>query len=173
VVGSQIASLTPGLSFNHNLNCRCPNGPCKAIFDIYTSRPFQRYKEHLKARCFDLCNRTLTLRESRRTPSSHFWECKSHPHTCPQSGVATWTIINLLILVRSSYEMHFFHNEMVSFEIMALCTRYHRSFIVYHKVNGILTMKKHVEQDHFVLFKKYVKEVCVHSQKSFWLRTIY
>ncbi len=50
VIGSQTASLTPGLSFDHNLCCRCPNGSCKAIFDIYTSRPFQRYKEHLKAR---------------------------------------------------------------------------------------------------------------------------
>ncbi len=41
VVGSQIASLTPGPSFDHNLCCRCPNGSCKAILDIYTSRPFQ------------------------------------------------------------------------------------------------------------------------------------
>jgi hypothetical protein len=41
VVGSQIGSLTPGLSFAHNLGCRCPNDQCKAIFDIYVSRPFQ------------------------------------------------------------------------------------------------------------------------------------
>jgi hypothetical protein len=41
VVGSQIASLTPGPSFAHNLGCRCPNGQCEAIFDIYASRPFQ------------------------------------------------------------------------------------------------------------------------------------
>ncbi len=41
VVGSQIANLTPGPSFAHNLGCRCPNGQCKAIFDIYVSRPFQ------------------------------------------------------------------------------------------------------------------------------------
>jgi hypothetical protein len=87
VVGSQIGSLTPGPSFDHNLCCRCPNGSCEAIFDIYTSRPFQRYKEHLKARCFDLCNRTLKLRESRRTPSSHFWGCESHLHTCPKVGL--------------------------------------------------------------------------------------
>jgi hypothetical protein len=56
-------------------------------------------------------------------------------------------------------------NEMVSFEIMALCIRCHKSLIVYHKVNDILTMNKHVEQDHVVLFKRYVKEVCVHSHK--------
>jgi hypothetical protein len=41
VVGSQIASLIPGPSFAHNLACRCPNGQCEAIFDIYASRPFQ------------------------------------------------------------------------------------------------------------------------------------
>jgi hypothetical protein len=40
VVGSQTASLTPGPSFAHNLSCRCPNGQCEAIFDIYVSRPF-------------------------------------------------------------------------------------------------------------------------------------
>jgi hypothetical protein len=41
VVGSQIASLTPGPSFAHNLGYRCPNGQCEAIFNIYASRPFQ------------------------------------------------------------------------------------------------------------------------------------
>ncbi len=39
-----IASLTPGLSFTHNLCCKCLNGSCEAIFDIYASRPFQQYK---------------------------------------------------------------------------------------------------------------------------------
>jgi hypothetical protein len=56
VVRSQIVTWTSGLSFDHNLCYICPNGSCKAIFDIYTSRPFQWYKEHLKARCFDICN---------------------------------------------------------------------------------------------------------------------
>jgi hypothetical protein len=41
VVGSQTASLTPGPSFAHNLGCRCPNGQCEDIFDIYASRRFQ------------------------------------------------------------------------------------------------------------------------------------
>ncbi len=35
VVGSQTASLTPGPSFDHNLCCKCPNGSCEAILDIY------------------------------------------------------------------------------------------------------------------------------------------
>jgi hypothetical protein len=42
VVGSQTVSLTSGPSFAHNLGCRCPNGSCEAILDIYSSRPFQR-----------------------------------------------------------------------------------------------------------------------------------
>jgi hypothetical protein len=70
------ASLTPGPSFAHNLGCRCANQECEGILDIYTSRPFQWYKEHVKARCFGLPNRLLSFRESRRTPNSHFreWE---------------------------------------------------------------------------------------------------
>jgi hypothetical protein len=51
VVGSQIASLTPNLSFAHNLGWKCPNGSCEAILDIYTSRPFHWYKKHPNARC--------------------------------------------------------------------------------------------------------------------------
>ncbi len=46
VVGSQTASLTPDPSFAHNLGCRCPNGSCEAILDIYTSRPFHWYRKH-------------------------------------------------------------------------------------------------------------------------------
>jgi len=87
VVWNHIVNLTSDLSFDHNLCYRCLYGSCKAIFDIYTSRPFQWYKEHLKARCFDPCNWTLKLQESRRTPSSHFWECESHPHNCFKVGL--------------------------------------------------------------------------------------
>jgi hypothetical protein len=53
VVRSQIASLTPGPSFNHNLCWRCPNGSCEAISNINTSRPFQQYKKNFNAKCFD------------------------------------------------------------------------------------------------------------------------
>jgi len=87
VVGSQTANLIPGLSFDHNLCCRCPNGSCEAILDIYTSRPFQRYKERLNARCFDSCNRALSFRESQKTPKSHFWECEWRPHNSLKVGL--------------------------------------------------------------------------------------
>ncbi len=81
VVGSQTASLTPDPSFDHNLCYICPNGSCEAILDIYASRPFQQYEEHLNARCFDPCNQALSFRESRRTPSSYLlgvWVSPSH-----------------------------------------------------------------------------------------------
>ncbi len=87
VVGSQIANLTLGPSFDHNLCCKCSNGSCKAILDIYTSRPFQQCKEHFNARCFDPCNQALNFWELRRTPSSHFQECEFHLHTCLKVGL--------------------------------------------------------------------------------------
>jgi hypothetical protein len=68
-VGSQIASLTPNLSFGHNLCCICPNGSWKPILDIYTPISFQWYKELLKARGFDLCNCSLKFWESTETPT--------------------------------------------------------------------------------------------------------
>jgi len=64
MVGSQTVSLTPGPSFAYNLCCKCPNGSCEAILDIYTLRPFQRYKKHLNARCFGPYNQVLSFRES-------------------------------------------------------------------------------------------------------------
>jgi hypothetical protein len=81
VVGSQTASLTPSPSFAHNLGCICPNGQCEASLDIYTSRTFQRHQKHPNARCFGPSTWALSFWESRRTPSSHFWECGLHPHT--------------------------------------------------------------------------------------------
>ncbi len=94
VVGSQTASLTPGPSFAHNLGYRSPNGQCEAIFDIYASRPFQWHQEHLNARCFGPCYRTLTIRESWRTPSPHFFQVFGFTPTLGQCRVET-TIFKL------------------------------------------------------------------------------
>jgi hypothetical protein len=87
VVESQIASLTHGLSFCHNLCYKCPNGSCEVIFHIHTSIDFQWHKKRFKAKCFDPCNQTLKFWESRRTPKSPFWECECHPHTLPKVGL--------------------------------------------------------------------------------------
>jgi hypothetical protein len=85
VVGSQTASLTPGPSFAHNLGWRCPNDQWEAIFYIYASRSFQWHQEHLNARFFGPCCRTLNIRESRRTPNPHFFPSVGlHPHTWPK-----------------------------------------------------------------------------------------
>jgi hypothetical protein len=84
MVGSQIANLTIGLSFCHNLCCKCPNGSCEPIFDIYILITFQWYKEHLNVRCFDPCGRTLKFWESQWTPKSRFRECEYHPPTFPK-----------------------------------------------------------------------------------------
>ncbi len=86
VVGSQIASLTPGPSFAHNLGWICLSDQCEAIFDIYASRPFQWHQEHLNVRCFGPCCRTLNIREFRRTQSPQLWACEFHPHTWPKWG---------------------------------------------------------------------------------------
>jgi hypothetical protein len=87
VVRSQTVNLIPDPSFAHNLSCRCPNDSCEAILDIYTSRPFQQYKEHFNARCFDPWNRLLNFWESRRTPNSHFREWEWRPHTSFKVGL--------------------------------------------------------------------------------------
>jgi len=89
VVESQTASLTPGPPFAHNLGDRCPNGQCEAIFDIYASRTFQWHHEHPNARCFGPCCRALNIRESRRTPSLHFFQVLGFTPTLGQSRVAT------------------------------------------------------------------------------------
>jgi hypothetical protein len=64
VVGSQIANLTPNLSFGHNLCFRCPNGQCEPISNIYASISFQWYKKLFKVMGFDPCNHALKIRES-------------------------------------------------------------------------------------------------------------
>jgi hypothetical protein len=69
VVRSQIANLTFGTSFVHNLCYICPNGSCEAIFDIYILVAFHWYEEQFKVRCFDPCNQAMKFWESRRTPN--------------------------------------------------------------------------------------------------------
>jgi hypothetical protein len=96
VVGS-----LPDPSFVHNMGCKCPNGSCKAILDIYTSRTFQRYKEHFNAlnvqQCFDPLQSSSEfsgIPEDSKFPLLGVWISSSH---LPQNGVATlWdNIINL------------------------------------------------------------------------------
>jgi hypothetical protein len=142
VVRSQIANLTPGPSFAHNLGYRCPNDQCEAIFYIYASRPFQWHQEHLNARCFRPCCRTLNIRESRRTPNPQLWKCwaspphlakvglRQHAITChlqlrlivfynyfaPLTILATMLQLHLQLMTFSSYTLNYF-----SFMMMPIC----------------------------------------------------
>ncbi len=69
VVGSQIANLTFGPSFGHNLCFKCPNGQSEPILDIYVSRSFHWYKELFKPLSFNPCNCPLKIRESTEAPT--------------------------------------------------------------------------------------------------------
>jgi hypothetical protein len=102
VVQSQIGNLIPDPSFVHNLCYRCLNGSYKAIFVIYTWRPFQRYKKHFKARCFDPSNQTLNFWEPQRTPKSPSRECECHPHTPSKWGCDKCIVKALLVLGRTT-----------------------------------------------------------------------
>jgi hypothetical protein len=54
VVGNQFDTLSPNLSFGHNLCCcKCSNESCKPILDIYVLRAFQWYKEIFNTMNFD------------------------------------------------------------------------------------------------------------------------
>ncbi len=105
MVRNQTANLTLSPSFDHNLCCRCLNGSCKAIFDIYTSRPFQWCKEHLKVRCFDPCNRTLNFWES------HFGSV-SVVLILLQSGVATVKLANVVQIQFSIHHCKGFETQI-------------------------------------------------------------
>jgi hypothetical protein len=64
MVGSQIANLTPSLSFDHNLCLKCPNGSLRIHCDIYVPRAFQLYKELVNPMGFHPYNRFLKVWES-------------------------------------------------------------------------------------------------------------
>jgi len=110
VVRSQIASLTPGLSFAHNLGDRCPNEQCEAIFGIYASRPFQWHQKHFNARCFGPYCRALNIRESRRAPNPHFFQVLGFTPTLGQSRVATdlMVVSTSSVPFRNAKEIHAF-----------------------------------------------------------------
>jgi hypothetical protein len=87
VVGSQTASLTPGLSFAHNLGWRCPNCQCEGIFDIYVSRPFQWHQEHSNARCFSLSVELWTFGSLGGLQIPNFSKCWASPPHLAKLGL--------------------------------------------------------------------------------------
>jgi len=67
MVKNQIGSLTPDLSFGHNLCFQYPNVLCKPIFDIYFSKKLQLCKEFFNPMSFNLCNCPLKIWKFTRT----------------------------------------------------------------------------------------------------------
>jgi hypothetical protein len=61
-------------------------------------------------------------------------------------------------------------SDIVGLEIFALPTRLRKYFIVYHKSNGMTTMKKHVEIEQKILIKKFIKDETnvVFNKLGFW-----
>jgi hypothetical protein len=76
-------------SFSYNLCCRCPNGSCEPVLDIYISIVFQWYKKIHKERGFDPCNHSLKFQKSNMTlianNGSSFGNVSVHSHTLPHS----------------------------------------------------------------------------------------
>jgi hypothetical protein len=75
VVGSQIAYLTFGPSFSHNLCLKCPNGSCEPILDIYVLRDFQWYKEIFNLMSLDPWNFSLKIQKSIGTTTPKVRAC--------------------------------------------------------------------------------------------------
>jgi len=50
------------------------------------------------------------------------------------------------------------HNETIGLEVLVVHIRC-KGLIAYHKSNGIIAMKKHVDIEHGALLKRYVEEV--------------
>jgi hypothetical protein len=59
------------------------------------------------------------------------------------------------------------HNETIGLEVLVVHIRCCKGFIAYHKSNGIIAMKKHVDIEHGALLKRYVKKINNYFKPSF------
>jgi len=101
MVESQIANLTPDLSFGHNLCFKNRNGSCESILDIYIPRTFQLYEELFDLMSFDSCNYFVKIWESIETPTpqvgAHLGVWGSFLHTFSHSREhEMWLLTSLL-----------------------------------------------------------------------------
>jgi hypothetical protein len=98
MVRNQIANLTLGLLFGHNLCYKCPNGSCEPILNIYISIDFQWYKEIFNPMGLSRFGSSLGFQLPKwKLP----WECEgSFPHTFLHSWDSSWpTTLQTLALV--------------------------------------------------------------------------
>ncbi len=57
-------------------------------------------------------------------------------------------------------------NDIVPLEILAMPTICRKGLIAYHKFNGITTMKKHVNFNHFILLKTLLEDATNIASRS-------
>jgi hypothetical protein len=55
---------------------------------------------------------------------------------------------------------------MAPLEVLAMHTRCRKGLIAYHKFNGIMVIKKHVEYDHVALLKIFLEDATFEVSKS-------
>jgi hypothetical protein len=112
VVGSQTANLTFDPSFAHNLCFKCPNGSCKPIFDIYTPRVFQWYKELLNPMGFDPYNCSQKIRESNSQSGSSLGSVRVHSFTLSYTPenmrCHSWAFFLAFILAKCIFDEIYF-----------------------------------------------------------------
>jgi hypothetical protein len=103
MVKNQIANLTHGLSFGHNLCFKHPNGSCEPILDIYGPKDFQWYKEFFNPMSFDPCDCFLKNRKSNSQSGSSLGRVEVHSLTLSHTpGLHYWpTPLQALALVPS------------------------------------------------------------------------
>jgi hypothetical protein len=97
------------------------------------------------------------------------WRFIWKPHSCTS---LTWAFLK----VNNNQPMDLDHNQImrcilchvdfVDIEILGMHTRCEKWLITYHKTNGITTMKKHVDDDHFTLMRKLIEDLTIVSTKA-------
>jgi hypothetical protein len=124
VVGSQTANLTRGLSFDHNLCFRCPNGQCEPILDIYASIDFQWYKEISKEMGFDPRNFALKVWESIWDSNSQhgnsLWSVRVHSLTLFGTPRSMWCDSQVFLLACNLATLCFGHEPKARVVIIML-----------------------------------------------------
>jgi hypothetical protein len=58
------------------------------------------------------------------------------------------------------------HVDFVDIEILGMHIRCGKGLITYHKINGITTMKEHVDDDHSALMKKLIEDLTIVLTKA-------
>ncbi len=58
------------------------------------------------------------------------------------------------------------HNDFIGLKILTMFTKCRKGIITYHKINGITTMKKHVDVDCYAFMKRLVEDPNINLIKT-------